>query len=533
MGGPSYDEYVKRPGTELQYTDEQIKEVIRCSNDLVHFASNYIYVVDPIKGLIKWEPRPYQLRILKAYSESRFNIVMAARQVGKSTVSMIYLLWKGMFNDNLDIAVLANKFASAREVLKRIQEAYENLPNWLKPGVTSYNRMSIDFENGSVISAGSTTKESIRGRSISILYLDEFAHVKAGVAREFWTSNYPTISTGGQIIVVSTPNGVGNLFYEIWKAAERAENDFVNTRVDWWEVPGRDEDWKKETIRNLKSIVIFNQEYGNRFIGSSNTLIDYKVLEKLVGAKPIAVHDDDKYHIWEQPIKGETYLIGVDPAEGRGADYHVIQCLNITKIPWVQVARWKDNNISLVDLPGKIYEIARKYNDAYVIIEANGIGTGVASDLFHHLEYGNIARMQKRVEDLGVKATKGTKHEGAGILKKVIENEWCVLKDEETINELMDFGPKQGTYKGLNGNDDLIMALLWCLYFNKSSEFRNMASENYLEYFDFKKGEYVIDNADALHKSLFIDESTPSEMIKHIREVAKTDEQQLLEWLIS
>ena len=529
----NYDDFVKRPGMEAKYTDEQIQEVIKCSNDLEYFAKEYIWVVDPVKGLIKWEPRPYQVRIIKAYNESRFNIVMAARQVGKSTVSMIYLLWKAMFNKNLDIAVLANKFSSAREVLKRIQEAYENLPIWLKPGVMTYNKMSLEFETGSSISAGSTTKESIRGRSISILYLDEFAHVKAHIAREFWTSNYPTISTGGQIIVVSTPNGVGNLFYELWKGAERAENEFVHTRVDWWEVPGRDEEWKKETIRNLKSIVIFNQEYGNKFIGSSNTLIDYKVLEKLVGSMPISEKEDGCELTWVEPEVDHKYAISVDAAEGKGADYHTIQVLDITKLPWVQVARWKNNTISLIDLPNKVYEMGTKYNDAYVIVEANGIGNGVVNDLFYHLKYGNVARMQPKIEDLGIRSTKATKHEGAGILKKVVENDWVQLNDEETINELMDFGPKQGSYKGLNGNDDLAVSLLWGLYFNKASEFRNLAGENYIEYFDFKKGEYIVDNTSSLEKSILTDAASELDILKGIRKARMNDSEELFRWLIS
>jgi len=489
---------IKRPGTLEQYSPDQIRELIKCRNDAVYFASNYIYVLDPIKGIIRWEPRHYQLKILKAYQENRFNIVMAARQVGKSTVSMIYLLWKAIFVDNIEIAVLAHKLDASKDVIGRIKDSYENLPSWMKPGVTLYNRTSIEFENGAKIFGHATTKNAIRGKSISILYLDEFAHVAPHIAMEFWTANYPTISTGGSIIVVSTPNGVGNLFHKLWKGAQMKQNMFHHTIVDWWDVPGRDEKWKEETIKQLGSVIIFNQEYGNKFIGSINTLIDYNVLETLVGKMPRRVGVNDC--VWEDPVEGHRYVIACDPAEGKERDESVLTVFDITKIPWQQVYRWNSDNTATIDLPNIIKRLGQKYNDAWAVVEGNNHGMIVVENLYKIENYEHIAHMGKKTNDMGIWSHKKSKAEACALMKKAVENFWIEFTDDETINQLLDFGPKRGSYQGLNGPDDLSMCIAWICYFNISSYFADLGMRNEVEYFDFKTGEAIFDNRDMIEE---------------------------------
>lgn len=254
---------VKPLNIEYDYTDEQLEELIKCKTSLAYFALNYVKVVHPVKGLIQYEPRDYQLRMFQSFINNRLSIVMCSRQGGKTISSMITILWHSIFRANSDVAILANKYKAAQEVLERIKDAYECLPAWLKPGVAVYNRGSIEFENGSRITASSTSKDSIRGRSCSLIFLDEFAHVAPHISENFWLSCQPVISTGGQMIITSTPNGVNNLFHKLWKEAEKGENNFNPVRVDWWEIPGRDEKWKEDTIKELGSIIKFNQEHGN------------------------------------------------------------------------------------------------------------------------------------------------------------------------------------------------------------------------------------------------------------------------------
>lgn len=525
--------FIKKPGSEDSYTDEQIQELLKCKNDLIFFATNYIKVVNPVKGLISWEPRDYQLRMIDGFINERFNIIMASRQVGKTTVALVYMLWKAMFHGNLDIAILANKFLSAKEVLDRIKEAYEHIPSWLKPGAETFSATQIIFENGSRITCNSTSKDSIRGRSCSIVYLDEFAHVAPSVAKEFWISNFPTISTGGQLIIVSTPNGVGNLYHEIWSRSIKAENNFHNCRVDWHEVEGRDAAWRDRTINDLGSIILFNQEYGNAFLGSVETLIDYKALQDLVGANPILSKDEGRYAEWEAPQEKHKYLVSVDAAEGKGGDHSVIQIFDITKIPWNQVARYRSNAIALVDLPYKVKEMADKYNEAHIVVESNGIGKGVLNDLWHGLNYPKVVHMGKKPEDLGVISNKGSKAEACGYLKKAVENKWINFNDDVTIAELFDFGAKGGRYQALNGHDDLAMSAAWACIFNKSLDFNSLGKNNMIEFFDFKKGTHVIDNTEVVAGSVITENLTVKDMVDLLRHVDNDEIQELRNWLIS
>lgn len=520
---------VKRPNQLEEYSQEHIQDLIKCRSDVVYFAKHFIEVLHPVSGFIKWEPRPYQLKILDAYQNNRFNIVMASRQVGKSTVSMIYLLWKAMFFENIEIAVLAHKLDAAKDVVSRIKDSYERLPSWMKPGVLLYNRTSIEFENGARIYASATTKNAVRGKSVSILYLDEFAHVAPHIALEFWTANYPTISTGGAIIIVSTPNGVGNLFHKLWKGAQAHQNNFKHTIVDWWEVPGRNELWKEQTIKQLGSVIIFNQEYGNKFIGSINTLIDYNVLENLVGKMPIRFSPNDS--VWEDPIKEHSYVIACDAAEGNGGDESVITIFDITMIPWKQVYRYNSNNISTIDLPGLIKQLAEKYNNAWAIVEGNNHGMIVVENLYKTEGYEFIAHMGKRVNDMGVWSHKKSKAEACALMKKAVENSWIEFTDDETINQLLDFGPTRGTYKGINGRDDLSMCVAWVCYFNMSPYFADLGMSNKVEFFDFKTGEAIYDNRDIIQDGRGVTTLSDEDILKLMKELNKPQNFDDIKWL--
>ena len=538
-----YDIYpgVKLAGVIDEYTDEQVLELKKCmhpTKGIFHFALNYVYVLHPMKGMIQWEPREYQIRLLQAFLDHRFNIIMASRQVGKSTIAMIFMLWRSMFFENQIIAVLAHKADGAKDVLSRIKDAYEMLPSWMKPGSMTYNKMTIEFENGSKIFGNSTTKDAIRGKSCTYVYLDEFAHVPPNIAQDFWISNYPTISTGGHIIIVSTPNGVGNLYHRLWKGAQTNDKLGFNwEQVDYWEVPDRDEAWKEETIAQLGSIILFNQEHGNKFIGSVETLIDHEILEKLIGTIPLEEREDG-VTIFRWPEENRRYVIGVDPAEGKDQDYSIGQVFDITQVPWIQVAKFKSNNIALVDLPYKLKDLGEEYNDAWIAVESNNQGLSVLADLAYDIGYEYLVHMGKKVSDLGIFNHKKIRSDACALIKKAVENIWVEFLDDETINELMDFGPKAGKYQGLNGNDDLVMASLWAVYFNQSEMFKSDAKENKIVWFDFKKGMEVVDNwdiIDAISQGQYENELNDvalRQVRKHDSPWAR-DEQELREFLIN
>src|SRR6056300_1709170 len=251
-----------------------------------YFAKKYCKIISLDKGLVKFDLYPYQEKMFEAFNEHRFNIVLACRQSGKSISACAYLLWFALFNSEKTIAVLANKGATAREMLSRITLMLENIPFFLQPGCKALNKGSIEFSNNSRVLAAATSGSSIRGLSVNLLYLDEFAFVER--AAEFYTSTYPVVSAGKdtKIIVTSTANGIGNTFHKIWEGAVQGVNEFKSFRVDWWDVPGRDEDWKKQTISNTSQLQ-FDQEFGNTFFGTGDTLINAETLMSLRAHNPI------------------------------------------------------------------------------------------------------------------------------------------------------------------------------------------------------------------------------------------------------
>ena len=315
LGNPN----VKRDGVQQGWTKELIKEYRKCSKDPVYFATEYCKVISLDKGLVPFNLYPYQREMFRQFNEHRFNIVLACRQSGKSISACAYLLWFALFHSEKTIAVLANKGATAREMLSRITLMLENIPFFLQPGCKALNKGSLEFSNNSRIIAAATSGSSIRGLSVNLLYLDEFAFVER--ANEFYTSTYPVVSAGKdtKIIVTSTANGIGNTFYKIWEGASQKTNEFTPFRVDWWDVPGRDEEWKKQTIGNTSQLQ-FDQEFGNTFFGTGDTLINAETLMSFRSQQYKRALEGGDLLVYEEPEKDHEYIMTVDVSKGRGQD---------------------------------------------------------------------------------------------------------------------------------------------------------------------------------------------------------------------
>jgi hypothetical protein len=394
-----------------------------------------------------------------------------------------------LFNESVNVAVLANKGAVARELLSRLQLAYEHLPKWLQQGAVVWNKGNIEVENGSKVIAAATSSSAVRGSSFNIIFLDEFAHVPQNIAEQFFTSVYPTISAGEftKVLIVSTPLGL-NMFYKMWIEAEEGRNDYVPIEVHWSEMPGRDAKWKEETIRNT-SEVQFTQEFECEFVGSTYTLISPSKLRSMVFKDPI--HSNNNLDVYEEPIKNHTYALVVDTAQGKGVDYSAITIFDVSKMPYKQVAKFRDNTISPLLYPNVIYNVGNKYNQAYVLIEVNDIGSQVADTLHYDLEYENIMIVTMRGRagqqigggfaknvQLGIRTSKQIKRIGCAALKDLIEQDQLIIPDFDTIRELTTFALRNNTYQAEEGaHDDLAMTLVifgWLVQQRYFKELTNM-----------------------------------------------------------
>jgi hypothetical protein len=413
------------------------------------------------------------------------------RQTGKSTTVVSYLLHYAVFNDNVNIAILANKASTARDLLGRLQLAYENLPKWMQQGIIAWNKGSLELENGSKISANSTSSSAVRGGSYNVIFLDEFAFIPNHIADDFFASVYPTISSGQstKVIIVSTPRGM-NHFYRMWHDAERGKNEYVPTEVHWSEVPGRDEAWKEQTIANT-SEQQFKVEFECEFLGSVNTLINPAKLKNLVYENPITKNAGLDIH--EDPVKNHQYLITVDVARGLGNDYSAFIVVDITNFPYNIVAKYKNNEIKPMLFPNIIYEVAKGYNDAFILVEVNDIGDQVASIIHYDLEYDNLlmASMRGRAgqvvgtgfsgkkTQLGVRTTAAVKKLGCSNLKTLLEDDKILVKDYEIISELTTFSQKHNSFEAEEGcNDDLAMCLVIFAWLVAQDYFKEMTDND-------------------------------------------------------
>lgn len=460
--------------TNVSLTQDQLNEYVKCMNDPIYFIRNYIKIINLDLGLVKFNLWDFQDDMIQTFHSNRFSIVKVGRQSGKSTTVISYLLHYALFNENVSIAILANKASTSRELLHRLKLSYEYLPNWLKQGIIVWNKGDIQFTNGSKIIASATSTSSIRGLSINLLYLDEFAIVPNNQAEDFFASTYPTISSGKttKIIITSTPRGL-NHYYRMWSDAIEGRSLYKAIDVHWSQIPGRDEKWKEETIRNT-SEEQFRVEFGTEFIGSTSTLIHPAKLKSLVWNNPIKKDMYDCFHIHKEPEEGHTYTCTVDVSEGLNQDYSTFSIIDVTEFPYRQVAKYRNNTITPLLFPTVILQAARMYNEAFVLVEINSIGLQVADILHHELAYENLIKIElkgkqgqqytpgfkKRIA-FGIKTSKQTKAIGCANIKTLIEADKLIINDFETIQELMTFSVDKLSFKAEEGtNDDLAMTLV-------------------------------------------------------------------------
>ena len=487
LGNPN----LKKANTQIEFTEEQIIEFLKCKQDPVYFARKYIKIVSLDEGLVPFDMYPFQEKLIQNFHDNRFNICKMPRQTGKSTTCVSYLLHYAVFNDNVNIAILANKASTARDLLGRLQLAYENLPKWMQQGIISWNKGSLELENGSKISSNSTSSSAVRGGSYNVIFLDEFAFIPNHIADDFFASVYPTISSGQstKVIIVSTPRGM-NHFYRMWHDAERGKNEYVPTDVHWSEVPGRDQAWREQTIANT-SEAQFKVEFECEFLGSTNTLINPTKLKNLVYENPIKRNAG--LDIYENAKPENNYLITVDVARGLGNDYSAFIVFDITQFPYKVVAKYRNNEIKPMLFPNIIQEVGKAYNDAYLLIEVNDIGDQVASILHYDLEYENLlmASMRGRAgqivgtgfsgkkSQLGVRMTAAVKKLGCSNLKTFLEDDKLLTVDYEIINELTTFSQKHNSFEAEEGcNDDLAMCLVIFSWLVAQDYFKEMTDND-------------------------------------------------------
>lgn len=459
---------IKGPNVVIEWTPDRILEYDRCATDPVYFITKYCKVIHIDRGLVPLELYPYQERMINHFQDNRFSVVLSSRQSGKSIVSCAYILWFALFNSEKTIAILANKGSTAREMLSRITLMLENIPLWLQPGAKSVNKGKLEFDNNSSIIAAATSGSSIRGLSISLLFLDEFAFVED--AETFYTSTYPVISSGqsSRVIVTSTANGVGNPFHQIWEGATTGTNEYAPFRVDWWDVPGRDEKWKEQTIRNTSERQ-FEQEFGNSFMNTGSTLIDANVLLGLKAKTPI--WSKDNICVYKESTPNHQYVMVVDVAKGRGADFSTFSIIDISTNPFEQVVTYRNSLISPLLFPTVIERWAKVYNNALVIIENNDQGAVVCNGLYHDIEYENVfTTSSSGANAVGLYMDKKVKRIGCSNLKDLIEEYRLTVNDKETIRELCVFSQRGASYAATDGNhDDLVMGLVAFGWFTTGS----------------------------------------------------------------
>lgn len=481
---------LKKPGVLIEYEPWQLEEIAKCAIDIEYFCTKYVYINDADLGKTLFTIRPYQKRMLQAYVNNRFSVTMCPRQGGKSMVAGVFILHHMLFNADKTSAIIANKASIAKEIFAKVKMAYNELPYWLQMGVMEWHKSSMLLENGSHCFASATSADGIRGVMVNgILFLDEFAIIRRNIAEAFFESVYPTISasTEAKIIIASTPMGM-NHFHVLWRKAINSKNDFIATEVFWNEIPGRDEDFKKNTIKNI-GIKKWNQEFECKFIGSSSTLIKARILENLDAEEPIQVAKDGKLKIWKFPLvkkmeeekvitEGNQYVCGVDTAKGTGNDYSVVQVLDITTFPFKQVAKYRSNEINTRAFGEIVVEIATKYNNAYIMVENNDIGQAVVDYIWHEAEYENLVNyspMKKR--DIGIRSTKNTKSLANDLLQLFMEDGKIEIIDSDTIYEMSKYVESQtfpGKFSAEEGeNDDCVTSLLWGLFILKTNYIDN------------------------------------------------------------
>ena len=484
---------LKKSNQNVEWTEELVQEYMKCAEDPVYFTENYMKIISINDGLINFKLYPYQKDMVRSFKDNRYSIVTTARQAGKSTTTCAFILWYIIFHSEKTVALLANKGDTAREILGRVQLAYQHLPKWLQQGVVEWNKGSFVLENNSRVIAAATSASAIRGYSINLLFIDEAAFIDTW--DEFFTSVYPTISSGSEskIILVSTPNGL-NHFHATWANAMKGTNGYHPILVNWQAVPGRDEKWKSDTIAGMNfDLEKFDQEYNCEFLGSSGTLISGWKLKELISQNPILQKDGLTQFF--APEKDHVYMMVCDVSRGKGLDYSAFQLMDVTKMPYQQVAVFRNNSVTPVDYADIIHRTAKAYNNASVLVEVNDIGEQVSHSLHYDFGYENVlftenaGRSGKRITtgfgggsvDKGIRTTKIVKSVGCSILKLLIEQNQMVVNDVNTISEMGTFSKKGTSYEAEPGkHDDLVMCLVLFSWLSDQQYFKDYTNINTL-----------------------------------------------------
>lgn len=484
---------LKRANEDIEWTPELVAEYAKCSMDPLYFIKNYMKIITLDEGLQLFKPYPYQEQMIDSFVNNRYTVVTTARQAGKSTTTVAFILWYILFQEDKTVALLANKGETAREILGRVQLAYQHLPKWLQQGIKEWNKGSFELENNSRVIAAATSASAIRGYTINLLFIDEAAHIDNW--DEFFTSVYPTISSGkeSKIILVSTPNGL-NHFYSVWVNANEDRNGYKPIKVTWQDVPGRDEKWKQDTLAGMNfDIEKFNQEMDCEFLGSSGTLIAGWKLKELVHQAPMV--QKEGLIQYKKPEDNRVYMMVCDVSRGKGLDYSAFQVVDVTKMPYEQVCVFRNNALSPMDYADVIFRTAKNYNKASVLVEINDIGEQVSHSLHYDFGYENVlftenaGRSGKRISsgfagkgaDKGIRTTKIVKSIGCSILKLLVEQNQLIINDFHTINELSTFSKKGNSYEAEPGkHDDLVMCLVLFSWITEQQYFKDYTDINTL-----------------------------------------------------
>jgi len=460
----------------FEYTPEMVKEIKKSSKDIIHFATTYFYIISIDDGRNCIDLHKCQKRVLKKMMASRFFILLASRQIGKTTLMTIYALWYVCFNEDQKVLIVANKEGTAKEIFGRIRLAYEELPNWLKPGVKEYGKESMVLTNGSSIGISTTTGTAARGMSVSLLILDELAFIEHHIVHEFWKSVFPIVSSSkkSKIFIASTANGTDNLFYDIYSKAEAKLNNWEYDKVLWSEIPGRDLLWKREMVLGVGSEEAFDQEFGCKFIQTGESAVDevlFNHLKKTI-REPIYTFDDGNYIIYKDIDPNGIYVAGVDVGEGMNENYTVVQILDIQDLTNIeQVAKYKSNSVAPVHFTKKLYEILVQWGSPLVAIERNNCGAQVVDQLFFSFNYTNLINFSPANTSGNKKGVVShTNVKFKGVMNKrywMKEKKAVAIRDESTLKELKNFVRyPNGTWKARPGADifdDEVMALVWGL----------------------------------------------------------------------
>jgi hypothetical protein len=487
LGNPN----LKKVNVTVEFTQEQIEEFAKCSKDPLYFVQNYVKIVSLDEGLVPFKMYDFQKEIVGTIHNNRFTICKLPRQSGKSTTIVSYLLHYALFNPNCNIAILANKSSTARDILGRLQLAYENIPKFLQQGVLNWNKGSIELENGSKIVAAATSSSAIRGGSYNIIFLDEFAFVPATIAEQFFSSVFPTISSGKntKMVIVSTPHGM-NMYYKLWTDAVNKLNDYVAVDVHWSEVPGRDEKWKEETIRNT-SKEQFASEFECEFLGSIDTLISPAKIKTMPYVPPLESRGG--LDIFERPDKNKIYVCTVDVARGITKDYSAFVIFDVTQMPYKVVAKYRNNEIKPLVFPNIIEQTCKAFNRAHVLVEVNDLGGQISDAIHFDLEYDNVLMTTQRGRagqvlgtgfsgrgsQLGIRMTKQIKKIGCSNLKTIVESDKIIINDFNIIGEMSTFARRHNSWMAEEGcNDDLMTCLIIFGWLSNQTYFKELSNSD-------------------------------------------------------